>query len=589
MALILALWEPTARWVLAGIYAIGLIGIGLVLHERSLLPRALGWEANLALAGYILTTTLLAGALAHGQRWRAALLLPARAWPQAWFALAQTLLAMAVVGLSLLTVFRFETLAERLARPGAVLSLVPAGVILAAGSLPRHQHFLRNGTLALGATFAALVGPAYLGPGDAVINIYRSIWFMLAMALVTIAYGIGLVRILPASSPWVPLARRWGPALGLLASFWILVILAQEAILYDSATRRAPVAMPAVILVLLAMIALMASAIAFAVVPGRDPFGLSDRGRKLYVYVAEMLLFLLMVHIWLTIPELFGLKLVQYWTLIVMAIAFIGVGLSEWFQRRGLPVLAEPLERTGVFLPLLPIVTFWVRPQTPLYERAVERFPGARPFLDSLYRIEPEYGKYAMVWFLLSLLYGLMAASKRSLRFALVAALAANFGIWVLLFEHNLDFLKHPQMWLIPLALIALVTEHLNRDRLGEGQSNALRYAALLVIYVSSTADMFLAGLGGSIIWPMVLAGLSVLGVFAGILLRVRAFLYLGVTFLFLVIFTMIWNAAVAERHIWVWWASGIVLGAAIIGLFALFEKRRNEVLRVLEQLRKWD
>ena len=87
-------------------------------------------------------------------------------------------------------------------------------------------------------------------------------------------------------------------------------------------------------------------------------------------------------------------------------------------------------------------------------------------------------------------------------------------------------------MWLVPLAVIILVSEHVNRDRLTERQSEQLRYLALIVIYVSSTADMFIAGLD-TWYFPVVLAVLSILGVFAGILLRVRAFLYLGVTFLF--------------------------------------------------------
>jgi hypothetical protein len=37
-----------------------------------------------------------------------------------------------------------------------------------------------------------------------------------------------------------------------------------------------------------------------------------------------------------------------------------------------------------------------------------------------------------------------------------------------------------------------------------------------------------------------------------------------------------------------VWWASGIVLGIAILSLFALFEKRRNDVLRIVDDIRHW-
>jgi hypothetical protein len=51
----------------------------------------------------------------------------------------------------------------------------------------------------------------------------------------------------------------------------------------------------------------------------------------------------------------------------------------------------------------------------------------------------------------------------------------------------------------------------------------------------------------------------------------------------------MIWHAPVGEHQVWVWWTSGIVLGAAIITLFAIFEKRRNDVLRVLDEMKKWN
>ena len=50
----------------------------------------------------------------------------------------------------------------------------------------------------------------------------------------------------------------------------------------------------------------------------------------------------------------------------------------------------------------------------------------------------------------------------------------------------------------------------------------------------------------------------------------------------------MIWHAAVDRHHMWVWWVSGIVLGAAILALFAVFEKRRNDVLRLIEEIRHW-
>jgi hypothetical protein len=175
---------------------------------------------------------------------------------------------------------------------------------------------------------------------------------------------------------------------------------------------------------------------------------------------------------------------------------------------------------------------------------------------------------------------------RRSFRFALVAALSANFGLWVLLFDNKLSFLSNPQLWLVPGALIALVAEYLNRDRLTAAQANAVRYLALSVLYLSSTAEMFLRGLGEWRWGPVILAVLAVFGVLVGMALRVRAFLVLGVLFLLLDVVTEV--CYFASAYTWVWWASGIILGAAIVILFALFEKRRNEMLELIEAFKKW-
>ena len=144
-------------------------------------------------------------------------------------------------------------------------------------------------------------------------------------------------------------------------------------------------------------------------------------------------------------------------------------------------------------------------------------------------------------------------------------------------------------MWVIPLALVVIVAEQLNQDRLTTRQSASIRYFALIAIYVSSTADMFIAGLGNSWQMPLALMVLSVLGVLAGMLLRVRAFLYMGISFLGLVITTMIWHAGIDQHQPWVLWSSGIVLGLMIYALFMYFEKRRQTVLHLVDKLKTWD
>ncbi|MCA9100696.1 MAG: hypothetical protein KDA63_06090 [Planctomycetales bacterium] len=52
---------------------------------------------------------------------------------------------------------------------------------------------------------------------------------------------------------------------------------------------------------------------------------------------------------------------------------------------------------------------------------------------------------------------------------------------------------------------------------------------------------------------------------------------------------TVIWHAAVELDHTWIWCVSGIIAGLLIIVVFGLFEKRRDDLLRVVDNLRHWD
>ena len=243
-----------------------------------------------------------------------------------------------------------------------------------------------------------------------------------------------------------------------------------------------------------------------------------------------------------------------------MAIAFVGAGLSELFHRRRVPVLSDPLAKTALVLPLAPAVGFWF--------------------------VSPEMATPAM-WFLMGLFYGMLSVMRRSPWLAALAIATGNMGLWVFWSRNDLSFLDHPQLWLIPVALCALVAEYLHHDRLEPGQSAALRYIALGTIYLSSTTE-FMRGVGENILLPLVLVGLSLLGALAGIVLRIRSFLYLGVLFLMVVLVRMIIYAAFEQGQMWTFWIAVVCSGAAIIALFAVFEKRRNDVLAAVARLKDW-
>ena len=115
-----------------------------------------------------------------------------------------------------------------------------------------------------------------------------------------------------------------------------------------------------------------------------------------------------------------------------------------------------------------------------------------------------------------------------------------------------------------------------------------VRYATLIMIYVSSTSDIFINGAAESPWLTMALAVLSVMGVIAGLMMRVRAFLFLGTAFLLLSVLTMIWTASVNLNWGWLWYVTVIAFGVLILSAAVLFERKRHEMLELIGRLKQW-
>jgi len=296
-----------------------------------------------------------------------------------------------------------------------------------------------------------------------------------------------------------------------------------------------------------------------------------------------------LAHVRLNVPDLIPPVLGRFWYLSVMVLAFICVALGEIFTRKDLSVLAIPLKRSALALAFLPVIAFRLAPLAAYADPLRALVPGLDPFLRYLRGLSELFFMEALCWLLLGVFFGWLARLRKSANFGIAAALAVNAGLWVLLGHQDATkFLQRPQLWLIPLGLIVLVAEYVNRDRLGFWPSLWVRYAGLLCIYLSSTIEMFKDGLGSNPIFPIVLTLLAVAGMLLGILFRVRAFLLAGFMALLVVIAAQIWHAAIDRQHYWVLWAFGISLGVIILGMFALFEKHRNDVLKMIDDMKRW-
>jgi hypothetical protein len=435
----------------------------------------------------------------------------------------------------------------------------PTGAISPTGPISPISHIVNITWMSL--LSAILWGWAWLSPYGGLQAIDRLSVVMVVVGTILIGYRFIIRRNLTEKNEWRRGVKAQLPIIGAIGIIALVAILSAEASNYAS-DKMAGAPWWVVIAVFAALVSLFLACIEFALSPGRDPFNLSERGRMNYVYGAEALTVVTILHARVTIPWFFGGFFLTWWPLVVMLLAFTGVGLGELFRRRGRLVLAEPLERTGILLPILPVFGLLV--------------------------VNSEVS-YSGLLFLVGLFYGALSVMRRSFGFGILAVFAGNGGLWKMLDGvDGYGFYQHPQLWLIPVSFSVLAAAHINRDQLTKDQMTMIRYATLMMIYVSSTSEIFINGVSESPWLTMILLVLSVVGVLAGLALRIRAFLFLGTAFLLLSLLSIIWTASVNLKWGGFWPVVGIAFGVLIISAFAMFEKKRREMLEMVERLKQW-
>jgi hypothetical protein len=612
------LWDDRYAYALRGLYLVGLIAVVMDLLSFNPGSKALLVSLAVILSLYALATSALWRARESLARLAAQLRMPSNAQDLArfssWLYAMNVLLGVAAYVIAIVIVWSFESLAQRLVATTASFAIPISMALLVGVSRDQRlitgkgeeakkqrlitgvddqdsaaQHASDNdsppditpidhtspispiGPISpissislitwMSLLSAVLWGWAWISPFGGLQAINHIAVVMVVAGAILAGYRFIIRRNLADENDWRCGVRAQLPIIGGIGLIALVAILSAEASNYV-ALKEARAPWWVVIAVFAALVSLFCACIEFALSPGRDPFNLSERGRMNYVYGAEALTVATLLHARLTMPWFFGGFFLTWWPLIVMLLAFTGVGLGELFRRRGRLVLAEPLERTGILLPILPVFGFSV--------------------LDSEV-------SYSNLLFLVGLFYGALSVMRRSFGFGILAVLAGNGGLWKLLHGvKGYDFYQHPQLWLIPVSLSVLVAGHINRDRLTKDQMTMIRYSTLMMVYVSSTSDIFINGVSESPWLPVILLVLSVTGVLAGLALRIRAFLFLGTAFLLLSLLAIIWTASVNLNWTGLWYVTGIAFGALIIIAFALFEKKRREILKLAGRLKQW-
>ena len=304
---------------------------------------------------------------------------------------------------------------------------------------------------------------------------------------------------------------------------------------------------------------------------------IGDGVRRWMIYGGQITAAAAWVHLYLCRQDWATAGLADRWPWIVLGIAAVSVVATTVAGRIGDAVIRQTLSKTSLYLPLIPAMGFWATKSD-----AVLSALGSRPATGG--------GLPYRYVLLAAAIYYVVVSTVFRRGWTKIAAMVFGTGALWLELSQNLgwDFFTHPQAWLIPPAVAVLAVTHLQRDRLTAGVVSSIRYAATLTIYVSSTADMIYAGLGNDLSGPILLIVLALIGVAAGLMLRIGPMLYLGSLFVFVGATAMVVHAGRSLDAVWPWWAFGITTGLLILGGLIAAERYRETLRGWRRRLASW-
>jgi hypothetical protein len=555
--LVAGLWNDRERFRITGRIAFGLALIGWIarwLESRNVYDAK--FTSVVWMMGVAITLCITAVWLANWRTWRrtsAAFATPRfAAWKSTshrWMPIVSGFLGLFIMLFSLFMVLFSDDAILRTWAGLLIPVLAGAYVFFAQATGQRWQQYVAIGLFVLGSVLLSWAPSGPEGLRANYLQLIQRAYMVLGGAV--FLYGFFLVRWVRLGDSWITALKTSSIAVLALVVFALMfvVILEWEANLRldESLTLSAAEGIAVAVMA----IAIAGALVAVAVLPRHDPLSLETSGRQAYVYFAQFVLALMVAHVVVALPWLLRLGIREYWPYIAMAVAFGGVGLSNLLKRRQITVLSEPLQNTMTVLPMA----------------AALATLGVASKADA-----------AMVMLLAGLVYGSLTLARPSIGMGLLALLFGNVALWFFFHKFpDFSIVHHPQLWLIPPALSTLVVSRIEKARLGPTNFKTLQFLSLAVIYVSSTSEVFIYGLGETLWSPIILAVLALAGMLGGMMFKSRESMGLGVLFLLIAVAAMVANAHRRLNHVWPWWAFGITLGIIILVVFGLLEKRRNQ------------
>jgi hypothetical protein len=274
--------------------------------------------------------------------------------------------------------------------------------------------------------------------------------------------------------------------------------------------------------------------------------------REREIYLAE--LGLVACYLYLRLGT--GLAdMLEGWDAILMAVLAFGLlGLGEASRRADLEVLSRPALTTSLLLPAGALA---------VHLAARQLDAGLLAAMATVY-----------------LTHHLLTHRRRTLIAAAVLYNSALFSIW------QRNGWTDPQLYLIPVGLTANLLAHVYRHTLTRESLHLIRYGAASLIFGVSFYQSILTP------WnSLLLILLAVAGVGAGMVLRIRSYLYLGTGFVVAGVLMNLARFGLSHREFWA--INLTLLGLAILSAMVVFSWKRAEIrsamARVKDGLEGWE
>ena len=220
---------------------------------------------------------------------------------------------------------------------------------------------------------------------------------------------------------------------------------------------------------------------------------------------------------------------------------------------------------------------------------ATRRFAAALPIALLLLTTNGATNQAAGLALGASFLYGAMAFAERSRIFGSLAALAANLALVVFAVAQGLQGIE---VFVGPLGILVTALAQIFAPRMSAQARSALRILGGALLYLPAGMKLTLQlGAADDATYSVVFGAVCLIGVVAGLALRVRAYLALGTLFFTLDVIATLVQVGLRDHRV------GFVLlsasGLGILGIMiaiTLFRDRAWAIVsRLRSRLRSWD